>query len=649
MAGQDIVIVGAGIIGVATAYHLAKTGAGKIRVLDRSGPGSGATGRSGAIVRTALATEVETRLATRSLDVFRTFNEEFETSGAFEQVGMLEIGAGECGANERATAAHQSGWGSSIRPVTRQEALALFPDVRRGDAEVIRFDPTAGVGDAHVILAGYIQRSRMLGVEYEFGARVDAILVKRDRVTGITTKDGDRPADKVIIAAGAWSPALLSTAGIDLDLTARLSRVAVFRPGDLSNHSRQPVVIDGPNKAWFRPMPGGSLLVGAERGGQTGVDPDRRGSSVPDDILDLYEAILRQRFVLGEPVSPRGGWSGVYSLSPDGLPLVGPAPAVGGLFVAVGDHGGAFKIAPALGEGLANMVTGQGDQPIDLTALDPNRLPPPRRQSPTVVSAQNHASRGDYPDAHFTQPCGARPPTHQETPMNRSEKYATMNLGDSLTQYQPFFDDLGPDQHHPAAQGGRTRRLAQYHATFDPVTKSAVLTKLKTQLFLQGETNKLTGHIEREFEDIATDMKPYIENGFGVVDENWSLAPYPKEWLVKVHMVRVHAKPATRGVPVPEGLHKDGADFVVMGCVARQNVKGGISQIHEEEDAPPVYGVTLMPGQALVVDDREVFHMVTPLIADSDEGYRDMILMGFHMWSHGKYRGDWKTQAAELQ
>jgi hypothetical protein len=231
--------------------------------------------------------------------------------------------------------------------------------------------------------------------------------------------------------------------------------------------------------------------------------------------------------------------------------------------------------------------------------------------------------------------------------MNRTEKYTTMSLGDSLTRYQPFFDDLGPDHHHPAEMGGRTRRLAQFHAVFDPKSKSVTINKLKTQRFLQGETNKLTGHIERDFEDVSADMKPFVENGFRAIDENWSLAEYPAEWMVNVHMVRVHAKPTVRGVPVPEGLHKDGADFVVMGCVARKNVKGGVSQIHEYDDAPPVYGVTLMPGDALVVDDREVFHMVTPLIAEEGEGHRDMILMGFHMWSHGKYRGDWKQQIDE--
>jgi hypothetical protein len=231
--------------------------------------------------------------------------------------------------------------------------------------------------------------------------------------------------------------------------------------------------------------------------------------------------------------------------------------------------------------------------------------------------------------------------------MNNLQKYAVAKLGEELTQYHPHFHDLGPDRYHPADKGGRTRRLAQYHATYNPETKRANITKLKTQLFLQGESNKLTGHIERDFQDLKIDMKPYIQNGFHLVDKSWSLDQYENEWMVNVHMVRVHAKPAVAGIPVPEGLHKDGADFVIMGCVARENVKGGISQIYESEDTPPVYGVTLMPGDALVVDDREVYHMVSPLIANNEHGYRDMILMGFHLWSHGKYKGDWRQNIDE--
>lgn len=235
----------------------------------------------------------------------------------------------------------------------------------------------------------------------------------------------------------------------------------------------------------------------------------------------------------------------------------------------------------------------------------------------------------------------------EENGMKTSENYVGVAFGMGLTQYQTYFNDLGQDQHHPVANGGRTRRLAQYRAEFDSHTKYVSITKLRTQIFLQGPTNKLTGHVEREFDDIIIDMKPFIAMGLNAVDRNWSLADYPREWMVNLHMIRVHAQPDVHGVPVPEGLHKDGADFVIMGCVARENVKGGVSQLHESEDGPPVYGVTLMPGEAILVDDREVFHMVSPLITKDGAGYRDMLIMGLHMWSHGKYRGAWREQISE--
>lgn len=232
--------------------------------------------------------------------------------------------------------------------------------------------------------------------------------------------------------------------------------------------------------------------------------------------------------------------------------------------------------------------------------------------------------------------------------MTNPNKFAVIKLDDKLTRYRESFDHLGPDHYHPAAEGGRTRRLAQYHVKYDSKDRSSKITRLKTQLFLQGKTNKLTGHISREFEDVVDDLKPYIDNGLRVVDDNWPLQDYDNEWLVNCHQVRVHAQADVKGVVVPEGVHKDGAEFVIMGCVAREGVKGGISHIYEHEDMPPVYGVTLMPGDAIVVDDREVFHMVSPLIAESTSGYRDMILMGFHLWSHGKYRGNWKECVSEL-
>ncbi len=213
-----------------------------------------------------------------------------------------------------------------------------------------------------------------------------------------------------------------------------------------------------------------------------------------------------------------------------------------------------------------------------------------------------------------------------------------------LTGFEETFNNLGQDVYHPAESGGRSRRLAQHFATFCPETGEASITRLKTQPFLQGEWNKLTGHIERPIASALpeTDFTDYIKWGFESIQERWSQNGLENEFLVNCHLIRTHAFGDTAGVPVPEGVHQDGVNFLVMGSVSRKNITGGVSYVYETPDDDPICETTLNPGQAIIIDDTKLFHMASPIIAIDGEGYRDMILMGFHYWSRDHYRFDWK-------
>lgn len=226
-----------------------------------------------------------------------------------------------------------------------------------------------------------------------------------------------------------------------------------------------------------------------------------------------------------------------------------------------------------------------------------------------------------------------------------SERFDLLEPGSVLLNFKEEFDDLGQDVYHPAETGGRSRRLAQHYATFDPTTGDASVTRLKTQLFLQGETNKLTGHIARPIEPTrsSTDMTPYIKWGFQQIQERFPLDELEQEWLVNTHLIRTHALETKEGVPVPEGIHQDGVDFLIMGAVSRDNVKGGVSTVHRADDGPAIFETTLTPGQAILIDDSQLFHMASSVVPENGgTGYRDMILMGFHFWSRDHYRYDWK-------
>ncbi len=221
-----------------------------------------------------------------------------------------------------------------------------------------------------------------------------------------------------------------------------------------------------------------------------------------------------------------------------------------------------------------------------------------------------------------------------------------IQLGSKLIDFQKYFVELGEDVYHRKEIGGRTRRLAQHYLTFNPETDEIKVTRLVTQPFIQGKTNKLTGHIARPIESSLAecDFRSYIKASFKHVLEIANDTPDTEsKWLVNCHQVRTHSSPTQHGIPVPEGVHKDGADYVVMGCVDKQSVSGGISTIHESEDGPAMFETTLEPGNALLIKDREIYHMVSPIesIEKGATGYRDMILMGFHKWERNHYRFDW--------
>ena len=161
---------------------------------------------------------------------------------------------------------------------------------------------------------------------------------------------------------------------------------------------------------------------------------------------------------------------------------------------------------------------------------------------------------------------------------------------------------------------------------------------------MQGQTNKLTGHIERPIESVNSDVDftPYILNGFKTIQKRWPLNDVENEWLTNCHQIRTHAYNPKEGIPVPEGIHRDGVEYIMMGCVSRVEIKGGVSHVHDTAVSPPIFETTLEPGEAIIIDDRELFHMATPILANEDYGYRDMILMGFHFWSRGHYRANWR-------
>lgn len=366
------------MLGLATAYALVELGIRDVVVLERTIPGAGATGRSGALLRSNYDNPVEARLAEHSLAVFRDFARRVGANCDFRPVGLVVAAAHEQVASLTLLAAEQRSWGVGIVAIDPAAARDLVPGLRTDDVGLFLHQPDAGCCDANAVVSAYYRRLIDAGVDIRLTCPALAPIFRGGRVRGFETADGPVEGDAIVIAAGVWTNQLLPT-GVDLGLVPHLTRVASFRPFEFSQRN-MPIIIDTVQEAWFRPLGEGSILVGSESGILVGVDPDAVPSTAPNDLVERYRRILARRLAVSPWAAPRGAWAGAFMQSPDQRPIVGPIPGMEGLYVLSGDSGGAFKTAPALGLALAETILCGTAISIDIAGLAPDRLLPHMRQ-----------------------------------------------------------------------------------------------------------------------------------------------------------------------------------------------------------------------------------------------------------------------------
>jgi sarcosine oxidase subunit beta len=237
--------------------------------------------------------------------------------------------------------------------------------------------------------------ARARGVDFNFDEPAASLAIGPGGAIGVRTSKRTIAAGSLVLAAGAWTNQILAPLGLDFGFVTRLSRIAFFRPREFENREAFPTILDHSQQAWFRSMPDGCVLVGAERGGVLGVDPNRIPDTAPRDLVTTYRTILARRFNVSAHAAPRGSRAGVYMMSRDKRPVVGRVARVPNLFLAAGDSGTSFKIAPAIGRGLAELIVHGACRSVDLTSLSPDRfdletmptLPQAHRATPAPVSA----------------------------------------------------------------------------------------------------------------------------------------------------------------------------------------------------------------------------------------------------------------------
>jgi sarcosine oxidase subunit beta len=353
--GASVVVVGGGVMGCAIAFHLAEQGV-DVLVLERGTVCSGMTARSGGVIRTHYTNAPEARMALAGLAWFRDWRERVGGWCGFTVTGAAILVGPHDAERLRRNVAMLRGLGADTEVVTPEELAAEHPELDPGGIGLAAVEPGSGYADPVATTFAFASRAVDLGARIRQGVRVHAVRVAGDRVTGLSTGDGEVGADAVVLACGPWVDPLARTAGFELGITPERSQLAFFRRPDGAR--RHPVVIDGVLGTWFRPHGGELSLVGVEAGHHVAVGAVDREVEGYDHRLvapALARVAGRVPAFAGAPFAR--GHRGIYDTSPDGRAVLDTAPGVAGLFVAGGFSGTGFKKAPAVGACMAELVT----------------------------------------------------------------------------------------------------------------------------------------------------------------------------------------------------------------------------------------------------------------------------------------------------
>jgi sarcosine oxidase, subunit beta len=374
-------VIGAGIVGAAAAWSLARRGA-RVTVIDRAAaPGMGSTGRSAGGLRHQFSLRANVRFSRFGAERFASFAAEVGADAGFRRVGYLFLvpdGDAERWAADRAMQATE---GARVERWSLQELATRAPYVHPDGLAEASFGRDDGVLDPHAATHGYLNAARALGASVHLDARVVALMPQRDgwRVeartgpAGATGGSGEAAVwevDRIVNAAGPWAGEVAAMAGAHLPVVP--SRRDVFVTSPLRGLALPtPLVVDVATGVWWR-SEGERLLLGRSNP----AEPSGFHSGLDWDWCEAVIAAALPRFPFLSEVGldRRASWWGWYEVTPDHLPAIGEAPDAAGLFHAAGFSGHGVQHAPATGHALACRLLDGGDGGFDLAPFDPARF-----------------------------------------------------------------------------------------------------------------------------------------------------------------------------------------------------------------------------------------------------------------------------------
>jgi sarcosine oxidase subunit beta len=356
-----VVIVGGGLMGLSTAWHLRREDPTvTVNVLERREIGAAASGASAAGVRVMGRDPAERPLALASLARWPDLSRELGHPTDYRRGGGLRVALDEDAWRAApAWVAEQATDGVALEVVDAASARRLAPGVTPGCLGGVH-SPIDGQADAMGTVHAFAIASRRERARIEEGVGADALVVSGGRVTGIRRSDGAvQGCDVAVVAAGVWTSGLLASVGVDLRLETRPLQMLLTATAPAALH---PVLGAFGRKLSFKQLDSGAYLIGGGWPARVVNLADNGWELIPDSVSSSL-ATAREVYPPVAGAAFARGWAGLEAFTADEIPVLGPVPGIDGLLVAAGFSGHGFALSPMIGEVLARLALGRDVRP----------------------------------------------------------------------------------------------------------------------------------------------------------------------------------------------------------------------------------------------------------------------------------------------
>ena len=351
----DAVIIGAGSVGLPTAFFMAQAGLKPLVIDQFASPGQGSNKAAIGGIRATHSAPSKIRLCLKSIEVFSTWEETYGDDIEWYQGGYSFVAYRE--REERVLKdllKIQQAYGLDIRWLDRDDLLEVIPDLQPERLIGGTYSPGDGAASPLLAAHAFYTRARERGAEFRFRERVTGVIRRRGKVVGVRTDQGGYATETVINAAGPWARAVAQMSGLDVPVSPDSHEAGITEP---VARFVEPMIVDirpaEGSKNYYFYQQGTGALVFCITPEPPIVGTDRRETS---EFLPMIAPRMVGLMPKLANIRVRRTWRGLYPMTPDGFPIIGRVRELAGYIYAVGMCGQGYMLGPGVGSLLSRMV-----------------------------------------------------------------------------------------------------------------------------------------------------------------------------------------------------------------------------------------------------------------------------------------------------